>query len=262
MLLVHMHVFYPAILPELLGRLENIRDVSFDLFVTISSGVENNQIREQITRSFPDATIQIVENRGYDIGPFCHVLNQVSLNDYRYILKLHTKRNVDGAFVTRFFLNGKRWRRKLLRPLDSEKVFKNCINAFEVSDKVGMLADLQLLKPLYLDCEQLKRTVKTLTRKMKILYSEKYLYVAGTMFLARANVFIPLQNLRLVIEDFELGKSVDNNSLAHAVERVMGILVYSQGYIIEDCLTPRCIQKWIRTYDKLVTYIMKGSAFC
>ncbi len=90
---VHCHIYYPELWPELKTCIQNIHPYPFELFVTM---VENHQrIINDILSSFPNAHIEIVENRGYDIGPFVYTLNKIVLDNYSYIIKLHTKRNID-----------------------------------------------------------------------------------------------------------------------------------------------------------------------
>ena len=47
-------------------------------------------------RDFPLAKISIVENRGFDVGPFIKTISELNLDNYDFIVKLHTKRNRFG----------------------------------------------------------------------------------------------------------------------------------------------------------------------
>ena len=76
--------------------------------------------------TFKNVNVEIVKNLGFDLGPFVHVLNEVNLNDYSYVIKLHTKRDIP--------LNGKKdwytgsgWRDALLKFIRSKDVFDKVV---------------------------------------------------------------------------------------------------------------------------------------
>lgn len=91
-ILVHCHIFYPELWEELKSCIKNIAPNPFDLFVTMVE--EHNDISKDIQNNFPKAHIDIVKNVGYDIFPFVSVLNKINLEDYSYVVKLHTKRPI------------------------------------------------------------------------------------------------------------------------------------------------------------------------
>ena len=96
-LAVHLHLYYTEQLPNIIKYLKSLEDVDYDLFVTmveIDKGIE-----EQIKAFNKKANIRVVENRGYDIGPFVDFLHKINLDDYKYILKLHTKGNTSFNHV-------------------------------------------------------------------------------------------------------------------------------------------------------------------
>ena len=91
-ILVHVHIYYEFLWPELKSCLKNIDGYTHQIVVTLVK--ENPKLQEDILSSFPNAKIEIVENLGFDLGPFIHVLNEVNLDDYSYVIKLHTKRDI------------------------------------------------------------------------------------------------------------------------------------------------------------------------
>ena len=90
-ILVHLHIYYPSLYDELKSYINNITD-GFDLYVSMVE--EHKDIIDDLQNNFKNVNIDIVENRGYDVGPFIEVLNKVNLDDYSYIIKLHTKRDI------------------------------------------------------------------------------------------------------------------------------------------------------------------------
>ena len=70
---VHLHLFYKEMAGLFLNKLKNLPPNSFDLFVTLSN--KDDELIEQIQKSYPQAKIKVIENRGYDIGPFIYFLH-------------------------------------------------------------------------------------------------------------------------------------------------------------------------------------------
>ena len=102
------HIYYEDTWPDIAGALRGLT-IPFDLIVTTVAGRE--RLIESIRRSYPRAEIEIMENRGRDIGPFLTLLEQGRLDGYRYICKVHGKKSTDGGRTTYV---GEMWRRRLL----------------------------------------------------------------------------------------------------------------------------------------------------
>lgn len=122
-ILVHLHLYYHEQLDWFLAKLKNIT-CPYDLYVTY---VDKNKLSEQKLKSFkPDVKLIKVENRGYDVYPFWQVLQRINLDDYNYVLKLHTKnfRNVPWK-KDEILYKGYDWRNDLIEPLiGSRFIFK------------------------------------------------------------------------------------------------------------------------------------------
>ena len=230
-ILVHLHIYYPNLYNELKNCINNITD-DFDLYVSMVE--EHEDIINDLQNSFKNVNIDIVENRGYDVGPFIEVLNKVNLDDYSYIIKLHTKRDVkdNGIYLTNGFLvSGDRWRKELLSFIDN---YKEVICLLENNQKVGMIAGSNIIinnkqdkkeKKLLQNIKDIYKKIDTVPRK------NKYLFVAGTMFITRAELFKKLQN-KFKLEDFETPQK--EPTLAHKLERVFGTIICYNGYKITN----------------------------
>ena len=198
-ILVHVHIFYPELWPELKQHIQNIPPHPFKLFVTLSQ--QHPTLIQDIKASFPDSQIEIVPNRGFDVGPFMHILNQINLDDYSYIIKLHTKRNC--YINTPIFRNmiGNIWRKNLLQFIKDQPSFKQSLDFLATHPKVGMLSSYKsIVKDDHYDAIAAKELKKFL--KQHHWPKIKFAFVAGTMFIARANLFKPLQQLHISINDF------------------------------------------------------------
>ena len=239
-ILVHVHIFYPELWPELKQHIQNIPPHPFKLFVTLSQ--QHPTLIQDIKASFPDSQIEIVPNRGFDVGPFMHILNQINLDDYSYIIKLHTKRNC--YINTPIFRNmiGNIWRKNLLQFIKDQPSFKQSLDFLATHPKVGMLSSYKsIVKDDHYDAIAAKELKKFL--KQHHWPKIKFAFVAGTMFIARANLFKPLQQLHISINDFAEVKGAHTSQLAHIFERLFGYIIYQQGYTLEDHITPHKMQK-------------------
>ena len=253
--LVHVHIFYPDLWAELKECIKNIAPHPFELFVTMVE--EHRDIIDDVTSSFPDAKIEVVENRGYDVGPFVHILNQLNLDDYSYVIKLHTKRNMpQGSTLNYYDISGERWRKYALSMISSKENFNKCLNVFEQNNKIGMVTDYHLMVCKEReDMESYKNALEILSKLG--LKTQKCKYVAGTMFMARTHVFKIVSKLNLKIDDFEVPDNKHKKiTLAHVMERLFGCLITAQGYDILDIINNkkynRCNFGW---FWKIVRFL-------
>ena len=101
-----VHAFYPELMPDIILCVRNFLAVcgndNVHVFLTIPE--EHPLVPDLDCCSH--LAVMAVPNRGYDIAPFFHTLNNLDLNDYDYIVKLHTKRDVD-CFVNFRLLKGR-----------------------------------------------------------------------------------------------------------------------------------------------------------
>lgn len=238
--LVHAHIFYPELWEELKERILNISSHQYDLYVTLVEN--NNALIQDILLFKPTATILIIKNLGFDVGAFLHVLGLVDLQDYSYVIKLHSKRDMlEGArLFNRYNVSGKLWRNYLLSFLDTPQNYNKCIEAFETDNHLGMCGHYCLItRPKITSKDDQFAFQKALPwlEKMGLPVDAKKTYVHGTMFIARANIFVPLQKLNLTLDTFDKPNRQNVRSLAHVFERVLGCIVTAQGYQIKDCFT-------------------------
>lgn len=87
--LVIAHVYYHDLWYILDRCIQNLPKDSFDLIVTTTSNIE--ELSSKVKEHSPNAKVELCENRGYDIWPFIKVLKSVKLDEYEFLIKLHTK---------------------------------------------------------------------------------------------------------------------------------------------------------------------------
>lgn len=262
---VHLHLYYLEQLPELLARLENLNrtGITWDLFVTmpaavcplsatgknaahlsaavISPAVETNArfnrfdaAAAQIRAAFPAAVIWHPENRGYDVGPFIDFLHRISLDEYDYILKIHTKRRQHGEYCC---FNGVRfhtaaWSKMLLDALlETPEIVRKNFALLKNDTDIGMVGNGFCLTGEAGTYKMLEDSIKNEADKMHLPPIEDFSFIAGTMFIVRARLLQPF--LRYGINDFEAADSqIRDYTLAHVLERLFGMSVTARGYKI------------------------------
>lgn len=242
-LLIHFHLYYTDQLDYFLEKLSNIQGCEYDLYVTM---VEKNADAEQkIFRLFPSARILIVPNKGYDVGPFVDVLNRVNLREYDYVLKVHTKNitlnngdKINGRWIAR-----KCWMPLLVESLiGTKKIFANNLRRFSHHPETGMIASKYLTTSSTDSYTNILPQVHNTIKKLGFYVPKKITFVAGTMFMARAHLFLPIVKAGYGIDDFEpTGRTAQGNQLAHVFERVFGALMTLQQHIVTSsrCILPQ-----------------------
>lgn len=239
--LVIAHVYYHDLWYLLDRCIQNLPKDSFDLIVTTTSNIE--ELSSKVKEHSPNAKVELCENRGYDIWPFIKVLKSVKLDEYEFLIKLHTKRDM-GKIVAiidnKYFFRGQYWRNMLLSFISSKENFDKSLEAFK-DPSVGMINNHRLFDRTRETTDN-PHLVYCLNESRKLLSEfgisakpcDEVKYVAGTMFICRAAIFKPLQEMNFDVNRFAVVNRKNENDLAHVMERVFGWLVTSQGYSITD----------------------------
>ena len=232
-ILVHLHIYYQEQYLMLKDCLLNLKDYPFKLWVTMVE--EHAELISDLKVSFKDCKIEIVENLGYDVSPFVHVINEVNLDEYSYVIKLHTKRDVLDEKFKEHRYYGSAWRDFLLSFIKDKSTIDKVISTLENHQNIGMSANINVIIDKLLDPLLEQEKTKEFIENRHLPFVD-YRYVTGTMFIARASVFKALQSLKLKTEDFEVPDAKHNScQLAHVIERFMGYIVYLNHMQIIDC---------------------------
>lgn len=225
--LVVAHVFYPKLWPELAAC---IRNIGGDRKVVIT--YSDSAAVETARRDFPDATFLRCENRGYDVWPFLKALQTVDVNDFEYVVKLHTKRDVPVSwYLNGTPLGGSRWRRLALHfaatPADWRKTLRTLRRP-----EIGLVADRHLIfgretteakhYPIF---DLAYENIRILTGRSAFGGS----YVAGTMFAAKTAALRPLFSQTYSADMFEETCGHGGVTQAHMMEREFGMAVEAVG---------------------------------
>ena len=226
---VIVHVFYPGFWPELARCVRTIGGET-DLFVTFADSAAVVAAR----RDFPGARFVACENRGYDVWPFLRILQDLPLDEYDLVVKLHTKRDVTGELLVmnHAWVGGGVWRERLLAFCATEKAWRRVLRRFE-DRRVGMVAERHLVfrrgdLPAALD-GSFDRARGEFRRLTGFAVPESAEYVAGTMFAARPAALKPLLARRFEAEMFEPPAGHRCETYAHLLERMFGFSVLIAG---------------------------------
>ena len=226
---IHVHVFYSELWSEIANCLKNFPPAECDIFITAPA--KNEVLCQQIINSLPNASYEITENRGYDVGPFVETINHIELSQYEYIVKLHTKRNWRGWFNSTF-VRGSIWRDLLIEFCATKDNLNRCLSIFSADPNVGVVAspDVIVKHGDYLEAEIVKQKAEMLIHKCGLIPRDRT-FVGGTMFICRAKLLRPIQGLHS-ISDFDIIHKHELGTLAHVYERLLGYIISAQGYHI------------------------------
>ena len=226
-LAVICHVFYTDVWQEIEAYLQKI-DTPFDLFVTVATGTDDAVI-EHILTAFEDVRLYKVENRGRDVLPFLQIMRLIGTQHYRYLCKLHTKKSVTID-------NGDAWRKLLYFDLvGSQEIVTQTLQRFETESDTGIITGKNLvLSALRFNFGNMER-VQALCEEAGLPFTSNFDFPAGTMFWIRPQILEPLVSL---FEEgklsFEPEQGQTDHTMAHAIERFIGLLCHIDGYKIEE----------------------------
>ena len=230
---VVVHLHYDDIWPEIRRCLYNIPE-PFDLHVTIPPSLAD-ETRHQLLRDFPRVNVLECENRGRDILPFLKALQRIGLSRYHLICKVHSKKTVHRT-------NGGEWREQALRSLlGSPEAVDRILKMFDENPELAMIGPSgTILQSSYYwgvreHAVSNRRYVRALAARMGINgATDHFHFAAGSMFWLRPSAVSGLLDLRLSDEEFEAEAGQHDGTLAHAMERFLGLLVTSKGFWLAD----------------------------
>ena len=226
-LAVLVHGYYLDALARMLDKLP--RD-GVDLFV--STPLRQLPAVAEVLRhqNWPRVHLFGVPNRGRDMAPFLlDLLPAVQAVGHSFFIKLHTKSSPHLS-------DGEVWGEYLLNALLDPAIFENLLAQLRKDPNLGLIAPAGTLVPITLQLQnngihllQLQR--RTGIRGLDSLCSH---FVAGSMFAGRVSVLEPLLKLKLQRNDFEPEMAQTDGTLAHSLERWIGVEVHHLGMRIDE----------------------------
>lgn len=258
--LVHIHVFYEEMWQELKEHLTCLNSHSSEIWITVPNG---SMIQEpHLLQDFPGAHILHVDNRGYDIAPFVEVLKRVDLSQFRYCIKLHTKRDMPApAHVGCVDVSGSKWRHLLLSFLKKDNLART-LQAFENDEKLGMVGHHALIcKKEPSDSRAWAQSLQWLRFQTNGGIPRPPKFVAGSMFICRAPLMAKYREI-LADAAFETPSREHPSTISHAAERLLGHIITAAGYDIRDAYTPASSKLFFRTKTAILYPLYQFLRFC
>ena len=228
------HVYYTNKFNELATYINIIKSAGdFDIFFTMPK--ENKLSIPYIRKHFPDAFFFLTDNIGFDIFPFLNCISRIELDKYDLIFKIHSKKDIPIRYqLNNFDLSGSRWRDELLTSIAGNKNRVNeILRIFSRHPHIGALGSENLIirgqesVQRDIDCNAVKRYMDECG-----LIIRNWEFIAGTMFVMRAKLLLPLKNRNFNATDFPPIFPRDWNSLPYCIERMFGCMISAQGYVI------------------------------
>jgi hypothetical protein len=222
---LHMHVYYLDQLSELLDRLES-NTFRPDLYITHPYSIATDEIRGPlIEREMLYATIAAVPNRGRDLAALLYSL-QLFDKHYEIIGHVHTKESKDVADRDVVAL----WKDFLFENTigGQHGTIDTIVSYFQQRPEVGLVvpADSGII-----GWGINGAWGELLSYKVGISFDEfdHFDFPIGSMFWARHGVYAVLRSLGLSIYDFPPEPLPYDGTIAHALERLIGLIPSSIG---------------------------------
>ena len=235
-LVVHLHVFYPDLMPEVMKRMERI-PVPFTLLVSVPDGarVEDEDVEKtfRALSNVQEIKIKHTPNRGRDIAPMlCSFAEEIQ--QHEVLLHLHTKKSphhkeeLEGwlTFILEHLLPSRAGVTAILSRLQSDAgmvippdfVFRsleddswgvpqNIVVAQEVADRAGLNVCLRKEFP-------------------------SIVFPQGGMLWARTDYLKRLFDMSLRYEDFPEEPIGVDGTIAHALERLYCLWGKDSGKVV------------------------------
>lgn len=223
---LHIHAYYPDMLADIMHRIRK-NATRPDLFVSVRDAFA----KAQVLKTLEDydgkvIAVDIVPNRGRDIGPFLMTFGATLTRDYELIGHIHTKHSghADRSVVDV-------WRNFLMENLlsgdNSGPMMDTILSQMTRNPAWGIVFPDD---PAVLGWDDNRRSAELLAQKMKLgPLPDQFNFPAGTMFWIRSRALQPFVNLNLKFDDYPSEPLPIDGSLLHSLERLFGVIPRAMG---------------------------------
>jgi glycosyltransferase involved in cell wall biosynthesis len=225
---VFLHLFYPELAEHIAAYLNNI-PFAFDLYISTKLDAQH-YVKDVFKAKCCNCSRIVVEyfpNTGRDVAPFFSGFAEF-IHEYPIILKLHSKKSPHEKQLAN-------WLQHILDNLvGSPGIVEKIIDEM-ISDKASLVYPIETLEIMYGiakdGCwghnQRNYDLAEPILRKWGInsAKDDKFIFPAGTMFWCKTDVLRPLTDLRLSFSDFDKESGQIDGTLAHAIERLIGLSV-------------------------------------
>lgn len=220
---VVIHVYYHDLWDEFDARLRQL-DFDHDLFVTLTyKGDETDELVERIRHDWPRARVLPMPNHGRDIFPFIHLINAGLLSPYKAVCKFHTKKSPHRQ-------DGDHWRQHLIDGILPETGTRALLERFVAEPDAGFwVADGQHYNSTNWWGSNKSKTIELLQRIEIPVDLDHLSFPAGSMYWLKPQIVTLLRGLQLGPENFDPELGQTDGTVAHAIERVLGVMTEAVG---------------------------------
>ena len=221
-----IHIYYEEIAYEILAYANNFPRGT-DLFLSTDTELKASRIASIFEAyKFGRVTIRIVPNRGRDIAPKLVGYRDV-YEKYEYVLHLHSKKSVHNSKLGS-------WRTYLYETLSGSPAHVwDILEVFDRAPRVGMIfpQHYEYIRRWiawdgnYGECRRLAARLH-----YELFEGHPLDFPSGSMFWARSAALRPLLDLQLTLEDFQIESGQEDNTMAHAIERLYAIVCELSGH--------------------------------
>jgi tetratricopeptide (TPR) repeat protein len=225
-LAVLFHLYYFDLWDEIREYLHNIEE-EFDFYVNIVESIWTPEIHDQIRQDFPQARIQISQNRGKDIGGHLASMDLIDFSQYDVFCLIHTKKSPHVSHLI-----SDQWRKDLYEAiLGSQEKVKTNLEIMRKDLSVGLIGSRYWRNTDVLNnSEHYDNLLDVFDIKAEARPCE---YLSGTMMFVRPLIWKTIYD-KFRNNDLEAGDGKDldfqkDGQIAHALERIIGNLVRHHG---------------------------------
>ncbi len=224
---LHFHIYYVDLFPDMLERL-NKNQIRPDLFISVPTQLVYDEVQLLLSQNYSGKVveIQLVPNRGRDIGPFLTAFGTIFAANYDVVGHLHTKKTADiksGEMA-------KEWHTFLLENLlgGRNKMADIIIKRFASDPSVGIIFPDD---PNVVGWDGNKPYAETIGQQLGLdHFPENIMFPIGTMFWAKVDALSPLFDLSLDWQDYPSEPIPYDGSILHALERLLPFVISKRGF--------------------------------
>lgn len=226
---LHFHVYYPDLFPDMLERL-NKNQIRPDLFITVPTQLVYEEVNLLLSQNYSGKVveIQLVPNRGRDIGPFLTAFGAAFVTNYDVVGHLHTKKTVDIESGNSEIV--KEWRSFLLENLlgGKNKMVDLILSHFASNPSIGIIFPDD---PNLLGWGDNKPYAEVIAQQLMLdPLPENIIFPVGTMFWAKADALSPLFDHSFDWPDYPSEPLPYDGSMLHALERLLPLVISKRGF--------------------------------
>ncbi|NEX46593.1 rhamnan synthesis F family protein [Pseudotabrizicola algicola] len=229
---VVLHLYYREMWDEFAARLKRQR-FAFDLFVTLSEdqALSDAGVCDRILAEFPNARVWTLPNHGRDILPFLHLVRSGLFAPYAAVCKLHSKKSLHRN-------DGDAWRDALVDGVMGDPAATLArLQRFVCDPDAGLwVADGHLARGEQWWGPNRERGEILLARTEQPVASgvPELVFAAGSIYWLRPAALAAMADLPVSAGDFEPEMGQVDGTMAHVMERVIGIVTTQSDLRIRE----------------------------